>query len=105
MEELKNVVQNERKKSVEKSKLSLLRSRTFLLPALLISISFTIQVTSGVEICSYYVGFIFKDVGISLEMAGIIIQVILSRVKGDKPCPAVHYYTRIPPHTAPPVQV
>ena len=105
MKELKSVVQNERKKSVKKSKLSLLRSRTFLLPALLISISFTIQVTNGVELCSYYVGFIFKDVGISLEMAGIINQVILSRLKGDKPCPAGHYYTWLPPHTPPPVQV
>ena len=73
-EELKNVVENEKKRSEEKSRLSLLRSRTFLQPALLISISFTIRVTSGIELCTYYVGFIFKDVGISLEIAGIIMQ-------------------------------
>ena len=98
MEELNNVVKNEKIRSEEKSRLSLLRSRTFLLPALLISISFTIQVTCGVELCCYYVGFIFKDVGVRLEIAGIIIQVSLSpqQVPGsDHPTPAVDHYSRI----------
>ena len=107
LEELKNVVQNEKKRSKEKSKLSLLRSRTFLLPALLISISFAIQVMSGVELCSYYVGFIFRDVGVRLEVAGIIIQVMLStqEISRADPLLAVDCHSRIPADSSPSVEV
>ena len=106
MQELKNVVRKEKKRSMEKSRLSLLRSRTFLLPALLISISYTIQVTSGTELCNYYVGFLFKDVGIRLEIAGLIIQVILLiEGEGGDPSPAGDYDSRIPADPAAPVSV
>ena len=109
MEELNNVVKNEKIRSEEKSRLSLLRSRTFLLPALLISISFAIQVMSGVELCSYYVGFIFRDVGVRLEIAGIIIQVMLflstQEISRADPLLAVDCHSRIPADSSPSVEV
>ena len=76
IDEIQTIVEEEQKTSTKISKSSLLKCRTFLLPALLITVSFTFQVVSGIEICTYYVGFIFKDVGVRLEIAAIIIQVI-----------------------------
>ena len=70
VEEMQSIVKTE---ATSRLSLSAFKSRTFLLPALLIVLSYFVDVTSGVELCSYYVGFIFKSV--RLETAAIITQV------------------------------
>ena len=71
--ELQNIVRSE---AEERSKLSAFKSRKFLLPGLLITVSYFIEVLSGIELCCYYVGFIFTNIGVTLEIAAIITQVI-----------------------------
>ena len=73
--EMQNIVEEEKKTRGEKSQWSLIKSRTFLLPSLLISISFSLQVLSGIELCCYYVGFIFQNINIRHEFSAIIAQV------------------------------
>ena len=57
--------------------------------------------------CSYYVGFIFRDVGVRLEIAGIIIQVMLStqEISRADPLLAVDCHSRIPADSSPSVEV
>ena len=55
IEEMQNIVEEEKRTRETKSKWSLIKSRTFLLPSLLTSISFTLQVLSGIELCCYYI--------------------------------------------------
>ena len=69
---MENIVTSEAEKT---SKLSAFGSRTFLLPAFLTTVSYLIEVLSGVELCSYYVAFIFTNAGVSPEITAIIIQV------------------------------
>ena len=73
IEEMETIIESEAEQS---SKLSAFKSRTFLLPAFLIMVSYLIEVSSGVELCGYYVAFIFPNSGVSLEIAAIITQVI-----------------------------
>ena len=73
--EMENIVEEEKETRREKSKWSLIKSRTFLLPSLLTSISFTLTVLSGLELCTYYVGFIFQNINIRHEFSAIIIEV------------------------------
>ena len=75
IEEMQNIVEEEKRTRETKSKWSLIKSRTFLLPSLLTSISFTLQVLSGIELCCYYVGFIFQNINIRHEFSAIITQV------------------------------
>ena len=75
--EMQNIVEEERKAREEKSKWSLVKSRTFLLPSLLTGISFTLQVVSGVELCCYYVGFIFQNINIRHELTALLTMVTL----------------------------
>ena len=72
IQEMETIVKSE---ADESSKLSAFKSRTFLLPAFLITISYLIEVLSGIELCGYYVAFIFTNSGVSLEIAAIITQV------------------------------
>ena len=72
IEEMQSIAKTEARAGSGLS-LSVSMSRTFLLPALLTIITYFVEVTSGVELCSYYVGFIFKSV--RLETAAIITQV------------------------------
>ena len=80
--EMQNIREEEIKTREEKSKWSLIKSRTFLLPSLLTGISFTLQVVSGVELCCYYVGFIFQNTNIRHELTGLITMVSL--VSGNR---------------------
>ena len=80
--EMHNIREEEIKTREEKSKWSLIKSRTFLLPSLLTGISFTLQVVSGVELCCYYVGFIFQNINIRHEFTGLITMVSL--VSGNR---------------------
>ena len=73
--EMENIVEEEKEARREKSKWSLIKSRTFLLPSLPTSISFTVQVLSGIELCSDYVSFIFQNINIRHEFSAIITQV------------------------------
>ena len=73
--EMQNIFQEEKITGRTKSKWSLIKSRTFLIPSLLTSISFTLQVLSGIELCCYYVGFIFQNINIRHEFSAIITQV------------------------------
>ena len=73
IEEMEMIVKSE---AEETSKLSALKSRTFILPAFLIMLSYLIEVSSGIELCGYYVAFIFPNTGLSLDLAAIITQVI-----------------------------
>ena len=80
--EMHNIREEEIKTREEKSKWSLIKSRTFLLPSLLTGLSFTLQVVSGVELCCYYVGFIFQNINIRHEFTGLITMVSL--VSGNR---------------------
>ena len=75
--EMQNIVEEEKKTSEAKSKWSLIKSRTFLLPSLLTSIAYAFSVLSGIEICCYYVGFIFQNINIRHEFSAIINQVLM----------------------------
>ena len=75
--EMQNIVDEEKKTRDEKSKWSLVKSRTFLLPSLLTGLSFTLQVVSGVELCCYYAGFIFQTINIRHELTALITMVTL----------------------------
>ena len=71
--EMQNIVQEEKK--TRETKWSQIKSRTFLLPSLLTSLAFALQVLSGIELCCYYVGFIFQNINIRHEFSAIITQV------------------------------
>ena len=73
--EMQNIFQEESKRREANSKWSLIKSRTFLIPSLLTSIAYAVSVLSGIEICSYYVGFIFQNINIRHEFSAIITQV------------------------------
>ena len=76
IKEMQKIVEEEKKTRESKSKWSLIKSRTFLLPSLLSSISYAFSVLSGIELCCYYVGFIFRNVNIRHEFSAIITQVL-----------------------------
>ena len=73
--EMQNIIEEEKKTRETMSKWSLINSRTFLLPSLLTSIAFALQALSGIELCCYYVGFIFQKINIRHEFSAIITQV------------------------------
>ena len=73
--EMQNIVEEEKETREAKSKWSLIKSRTFLYPSLLTSIAYALSVLSGIEVCGYYVGFIFRHINIRHEFSAIITQV------------------------------
>ena len=73
--EMQNILEKEKKTREDKSKWSLIKSRTFLYPSLLTSIAYALSVLSGIEVCGYYVGFIFRNINIRHEFSAIITQV------------------------------
>ena len=75
IKEMQNIVEEENKTIESKSKWSLIKSRTFLLPSVLSSISYAFSVLSGIELFCYYVGFIFQNINIRHEFSAIITQV------------------------------
>ena len=71
IEEMQNIVEEEKKTRDAKSKWSIIKSRTFLLPSLLASTAYALCVLSGIELVCYYSGFIFQNVNIRHEFSAI----------------------------------
>ena len=73
--EMLNIINEEKEIREAKSKWSLIKSRTFLYPSLLTSIAYAFAVLSGIELCTFYVGFIFQNINLRHEFSAIIAQV------------------------------
>ena len=73
--ELEEIVREERRQAGEESLTSSLLTRTFLCPLIISCSLFTFSALSGEELISYYIGFIFNNVGLGMERSAILYQV------------------------------
>ena len=78
--EMQNIVDEEKETRADKSNWSLIKSRSFLYPSLLTSSANAFTVLSGIDICLFYVGFIFQNINIRHEFSAIIAQVLNKKV-------------------------
>ena len=76
MKELETIVEQERSEEVERSVVSSLLDRTFLLPLMISCLCFTFNALCGVDLVGYYVGFIFPE--LELEVAAIVYQSMIT---------------------------
>ena len=75
--EMQNIVEEEKETREAKSKWSLIKSRTFLYPSLITSIAYAFAVLSGIELCTFYVGFIFQNINVRHELTALLTMVTL----------------------------
>ena len=83
IEEMQNIVEGEQRTRETKSKWSIIKSRTFILPSFLTSTAYAFSVLSGNDLCLYYVGFIFQNINIRHEFSAIITQVFTNFSVGE----------------------
>ena len=76
MKELETIVEQEKRAERERSMVSSVFDRTFLLPLLISCLCFTFNALCGVDLVGYYVGFIFPE--LELEMAAIVYQSMIT---------------------------